>query len=155
MRYRVSRFCAPTKSFFFFNIYLLIYLFFFQHLYWSIIALKRCVIFCCVTKWISYMYTYIPISPPSFSSLPSSLSHPSSWTKSNELIFLCYAAASHKLYRLHLMVYKCPCHSLTSSQLTLPPPGVLKSILYICAFAPVLPLGSSEPFFFLDSIYMC
>ena len=46
------------------------------------------------------------------------------------------------------MVYICPCHSLTSSQLTLPPPRVLKSILYVWVFIPVLPLGSSEPFFF-------
>ena len=38
----------------------------------------------------------------------------------------------------------------------LPPPCVLKPILYICVFIPVLPLGSSEPFFFfLDPIYMC
>ena len=35
------------------------------------------------------------------------------------------------------------------------PRRVLKSILYVCVFIPVLPLGSSEPFFFfLDSIYM-
>ena len=45
-------------------------------------------------------------------------------------------------------MYICPCHSLTSSQLTLPPPHVLKSILYVCVFIPVLPLGSSVPFFF-------
>ena len=51
-------------------------------------------------------------------------------------------------------VYICECYSLTSSQLTLPPPCVLKSILYICIFIPVLPLGSSEPLFFLDSIYI-
>ena len=30
----------------------------------------------------------------------------------------------------------------------LPPPCVLKSILYVCVFIPVLHLGSSEPFFF-------
>ena len=34
------------------------------------------------------------------------------------------------------------------------PPRVLKSILYVYVFIPVLPLGSSQPFF-LDSIYMC
>ena len=48
---------------------------------------------------------------------------------------------------LHLVVSICPCHSLTSSQLTLPPPRALNSILYVCIFIPVLPLGSSEPFF--------
>ena len=69
--------------------------FFFKHLYWSIIAFQWCVSFCFLTKWISYTYTYIPISPPSGISLPSSLSHPSRWSQSTELISLCYAAASH------------------------------------------------------------
>ena len=49
------------------------------------------------------------------------------------------------------------CNSLTLSQLTLLLPRVHKSILYICIIIPVLPLGSSEPFFvlFLGSLYMC
>ena len=42
-----------------------------------------------------YMYTYIPISPPSCVSLPPSLSLPSRCSQSTELISLCYAAASH------------------------------------------------------------
>ena len=134
--------------------YLFIYVFF-KHLYWSIIALQWCVSFCCITKWVSYTYTYIPISPPSCVSFPPSLSHPSRWSQNTELISLCYAAASHWLSILHLVVYICPCHSLTSSQLTLPPLCVLKFILYVCVFIPVLPLGSSNFFFFLDSTYMC
>ena len=83
------------------------------------------------------------LSPLASPSLPPSLSHPSRWTQSTELISLCYAAASHSLSILRLVVYTCPCHSLTLSQLTLPPPHVLKSIFYICVFIPVLPLGSS------------
>ena len=45
--------------------------------------------------------------------------------------------------------------TLTLPQLPPPPPRVLKSILYVYVFIPALPLGSSEPFFFLDPIYMC
>ena len=49
---------------------------FFKHLYWSIIALQWCVSFCFITKWISYTYTYVPISPPSCVSLPPTLPIP-------------------------------------------------------------------------------
>ena len=104
------------------------------------------------------MYTYIPISPPSCISLLPSLSHPSKWSQSTKLVSLHYAVASHQLSILHLVVYICQCHSLTSSQLILPTPCALKSILYIYVFSPVLPLGSSERFVVvvvLDSIYMC
>ena len=54
---------------------LFIYLFF-KHLYWSIIALQWCVSFCFITKWISYTYTYVPISLPSCISLPPTLPIP-------------------------------------------------------------------------------
>ena len=62
---------------------------------WSIVDLQCCVSFRGTAKWISYTYTYIPIFPPSCVSCPPSLSHPSSWSQSTELISLCYAAASH------------------------------------------------------------
>ena len=55
-----------------------------------------------------------PLASPS---LPPSLSHPSRWSQSTELISLCYAAASHQLAISHLVVYISPCHSLTLSQL--------------------------------------
>ena len=101
------------------------------------------------------MYTYILISPLSCLSLPPSLSHPSRWSQSTELISPCGAAASHQLFILHLVVYLCQCYSVTSSQLTLPPPHVLKFILYICVFIPVLPLCSSGPLFFFWIPYIC
>ena len=81
------------------------------------------------------MHTYIPISPPSCVSFPPSLSHSSRWSQSTEVISQCNEAASHQLSILHLVVYICQRHSLTLSQLTLPPPRVLKSILYVCTSA--------------------
>ena len=88
------------------------------------------------------------LPPPSCVSLLPSLSHTFTWSQSTEMISLCYAGASHQLSILYLVVYISPCHSLTLCQLTIPPPRVLKFILYVCAFIPVLPLGSSETFYF-------
>ena len=102
-----------------------------------------------------YIYIYPHIS--SLLRLPPTLpSHPSRWSQSTELISLCYAAASHQLQILHLVVYICPCHSLTLSPLTFPSPCVFKCILQqVCIFIPVLPLGSSRPFiFFRFHIYV-
>ena len=101
------------------------------------------------------MYTYIPISPPSCTSLPPSLSHPSRWSQSTELISLFYVAASQQLSILHLVVYICQSYSLTSSKLTLPPPHVPKSNLYVCVFTPAPRHIRTFFFSFLDSIYIC
>ena len=103
---------------------------------------------------VNQLYAYIYPHIPSLLRLPPSPSHYSRWSQSTELISLCYAAASHQLSILHLIVCICQCYSLTSSQLPLPLPHVLKSILYVCIFIPVLPLGSSEEFFF-QSPYIC
>ena len=100
------------------------------------------------------IYIYPHIS--SLLHLPPTLLIPPLWVdkKNTELISLCYAAASHQLTVLHLVVYICPSHSLTSSQLTLPPLHILKSILYTCVFIPVLPLGSSDHFLIFKIKYV-
>ena len=89
-----------------------------------------------------YVYMY-PHILSLLLSLPPSQSHPSRWSQSMELVFLCYASASHQLSILHLVVYICQCYSLTSSQLPLPPPSALKAVLYVCIYIPALPLDSS------------
>ena len=106
---------------------------------------------------VSQLYIYIcsHISsllclPPS---LPPSLSHPSRWSQSTQLISLamrllptsCFTFGS--VYMSVLLSHFVPAYP--------PPPHVLKSFLYICVFIPVLPLGSSEPLFFFQIPYIC
>ena len=69
------------------RIYDYYYYFYITLIYYSLFTLISSlfipffVSFCLITKWISYTYTYIPISPPSCVSIPPSLSHPSRWTQ--------------------------------------------------------------------------
>ena len=85
--------------------------FFLIDLYWTIIASQYCVSFCCTTKQISHMHAHVPIYPPYWAFLPSSLSHPSRSSQSTEPISLCYAAASHQPTILHSVVCICRCYS--------------------------------------------
>ena len=73
----------PCQHFFFVVFLMIAYLFFCCcclflcfNIYWSIIALQWYVSFCFITKWISYTYTYVPISLPSCISLPPTLPIP-------------------------------------------------------------------------------
>ena len=122
------------------------FLFFFKQLYWSIIALQWCVSFCFITKWISYTYTYIPISSPSHHPYPTPLGlcKAPSWSPC-----AMWLLSTSYLFYIWRCIYVYATLSLCSSLLfPLPMCRVLKSVLYICVFIPVLPIGSSELFFF-------
>ena len=53
-----------------------------------------------------YIY-HLPLEPPS-----PTPAYPSGSSQSSRLGSLCYTAASHQLFRLHLMVYTCLCYFL-------------------------------------------
>ena len=90
-------------------------------LFFSLTSLLEYNCFTIVCQFLLYnkvnqLYIYIH---PHVSSLlrlsPTLPIPPSRWAQITELISLCYAAASHQLSISHLVVYICPCHSLTLS----------------------------------------
>ena len=88
----------------------------------------------------AYIYPHIP----SLLSLPPTFPIPPLQVVTKHQADLPVLCSCSPLSILHLVVYICPCHSLTSSQFTLLPPRVLKSILYVYVFIPALPLGSLQ-----------
>ena len=99
-----------------------------------------------------YMYPHIPSLlrfPPTLPIPPLQVV-----TKHRADLPLCYAAASHQLSILHLVVYLCQCYSLTSPQLPLPP-CVIKSVLYVYVFILALLLGSFCFVLFCFVLFVC
>ena len=130
-------------------------------LYWSIIVSQYHVSFCCTTKRISYMHTHVPICPPSWASLLSSLSHPSRSSQSTEPISLCYAAASHQPTILHSVMYICWCYSHFTPASSSNPMSSCPFSMLTCLFLPCNKLGqewtrfiSTIFFFFRFHIYV-
>ena len=119
-------------------------------------SLLKCNCFTLLCQFLLYnkvnqLYIYIYPHVPSLLRLPPTLPIPPLQVVTKhqaDLPVLCGCFPLAIYFTFTLVVYMCQCHSLTSSQLTLPPPSVLKSILYIFVFIPVLPLGSSDHFFF-------
>ena len=99
-----------------------------------------CISFCCKTKWISYMYTYIHSF---FNSLFISVTT----EKSVEFLVL-FNRFSSAVYFIHSSVYM----SVPTSQF-IPPPPLFPPLVFICLFSmPVsllasLQIGLSAPFF--------
>ena len=97
---------------------------------------------------VNQLYVYIYPHIPSLLRLLPTLPIPPLQVVTKHRTDLPVLCGCFPLTILHLVVYICHCYSVTSSQLTLPSPHVLKSILCVCVFTPLLLLGSSEPFFF-------
>ena len=97
------------------------------------------------------MHTHIPITPPSWASLPSSLCHPSRSSQSTKPISLCYAASSHQPTILHSVLYIYQCYSHFTPDLLSHP---ISSIIF--SISLFLPCNWVHQYhFFLKIPYIC
>ena len=118
--------------------------FFFEHLYWSIIALQWCVSFCFIAKWISYTYTLASLSPSPY---PTPLGVTKHWADLPVLCD-CFPLASYftfgSMYKSmplsHFVpAYTCPSpcpqiHSLRLHLYSCPAPRFIRTIFSIFFF---------------------
>ena len=91
------------------------------------------------------MHTHVPVYPPSWASLPFSLSHPSRSSQSTQPISLCYAAASHQPTILYSVVYICWCYSHSPH---LHPPIPCPEVHFLC-----LPIYSCPATRFISTFF--
>ena len=100
-----------------------------------------------------YVYIYITISPPSCVSLPPSLSQPSRWSSSTELISLYYEAASHQLFYIWQWIYV---HASLSLRPSLPFPLPVSSSPFSMSASFFLSCSYvHQNHIFFYSTYMC
>ena len=107
---------------------------------------------------VNQLYVYIYPHIPSLLRLPPTLPIPPLQVVTKHradlpVLYSCFPLAIYFTFGCIYMSMLCS-HFVPAS-----PRHILKSILYICVFIPVLPLGSSEPFFFfffqISYIYIC
>ena len=137
--------------------FLFFFIVFFEHLYWSIIALQCCVSFRFITKWISYTYTYVPISLPSCISLPPTLLIPplqvvtKHWA---DLPVLCNCFPLAICFMFGSVYMSMPLSHFVPAY---PSPSLypqVHSLVGLCFYTCLTPRFFMT-IYFLDSIYMC
>ena len=124
---------------------------YFLFLNWSIVALQFCIGFCFTTKWIIYIYTYIP----SFLGLPPPPPH---LTHLGHLRAPRWAPWDIQQFPTSYLFFTWECIlSILTSQFTpaspSPKPVSTCPFSYVCIYIPVLQIGSSVPFFFKFHTY--